>query len=101
MVPAPFCDSAHRDHVAKLTEPRARHPPAYYASLYRQHDLTGGHVIKLGPKNDEAAKEALQAWEGGLQVGGGINETNAAEWLKAGASKVCPHLWLDTRRGRG
>jgi hypothetical protein len=25
---------------------------------------------------------------GGLQIGGGINEKNAEEWLKAGASKV-------------
>lgn len=28
---------------------------------------------------------------GGLQVGGGINEKNAQEWLDAGASKVRPY----------
>ena len=45
---------------------------AYYADLYRQHDLKGGHVIKLGPGNDAAAKEALGAFKGGLHIGGGI-----------------------------
>jgi len=65
-----------------------RKSPAYYASLYRDKHLTGGHIIKLGPKNDEAAKEATQAWPGGMQVGGGINDTNANEWLDNGAEKV-------------
>ena len=50
--------------------------------------LTGGHVIKLGPGNDEAAREALAAWPGGLQIGGGISAANAKEWLDAGASHV-------------
>ena len=71
-----------------------RHPPSYYAELYRRNDLTGGHVIKLGPKNDEAAKEACQTWPNGLQVGGGISLDNAQEWLDAGASKVkLLNLW--------
>lgn len=67
-----------------------RHPPSYYAELYRKHNLTGGHVIKLGPKNDEAARQALETWSGSLQVGGGITSDNAQEWLDAGASKVSP-----------
>ena len=46
-------------------------------------------MIKLGKGNDEAARDALNAWPGGLQIGGGITETNAREWLDAGASKVC------------
>lgn len=29
--------------------------------------------------------------QGGLQVGGGINETNASKWIEAGASKVRPN----------
>ena len=66
----------------------ARHSPAYYAELYRRDDLTGGHVIKLGPGNDDAAREALAAWPGGLQIGGGITAENAQEWLDAGAAKV-------------
>jgi phosphoribosylformimino-5-aminoimidazole carboxamide ribotide isomerase len=42
----------------------------------------------LGPDNETAAKEALGAWKGGLQVGGGITEANAKEWIDYGAEKV-------------
>jgi phosphoribosylformimino-5-aminoimidazole carboxamide ribotide isomerase len=66
----------------------ARHPPSHFAELYRTNGLTGGHIIKLGPGNDQAAREACQTWPGGMQVGGGITESNAEEWLRAGASKV-------------
>jgi phosphoribosylformimino-5-aminoimidazole carboxamide ribotide isomerase len=62
--------------------------PAWYAGLYRDENLAGGHVIKLGPGNEDAAREALAAWPGGLQIGGGITAENAPEWLEAGASKV-------------
>lgn len=61
---------------------------AYYADLYRQNDLYGGHVIKLGPGNDHAAKEALSAFKGGLHIGGGITDINAQEWIDAGASHI-------------
>ena len=63
-------------------------PPGWFAATFRDNQLTGGHVIKLGPGNDAAAREALAAWPGGLQIGGGIHEGNAAEWLDAGASHV-------------
>ena len=63
-------------------------PPEYFAELYRRDDLRGGHVIKLGPGNDVAARAALAAWPGGLQIGGGINADNAGAWLNAGADKV-------------
>ena len=66
----------------------SEHPSAYYASLYKKHDLTGAHVIMLGPGNDTAAQEALEAWKGGMQVGGGINEGNAKTWIERGAKKV-------------
>ncbi|KAF2273818.1 Phosphoribosylformimino-5-aminoimidazole carboxamide ribotide isomerase [Westerdykella ornata] len=66
----------------------SEHPAGYYASLYKKHNLTGAHVIMLGPGNEEAAKEALEAWRGGLQVGGGIHEGNAREWIERGAEKV-------------
>lgn len=66
----------------------ATKPPAYYATLYREHGLDGGHVIMLGKGNVDAAKEALAAWPGGLQVGGGITDANCQEWIDAGASKV-------------
>jgi phosphoribosylformimino-5-aminoimidazole carboxamide ribotide isomerase len=42
----------------------------------------------LGPGNDDAAKEAVGAWTGGFQLGGGITVENAEEWLEAGAEKV-------------
>ncbi|GAA5998698.1 1-(5-phosphoribosyl)-5- ((5-phosphoribosylamino)methylideneamino)imidazole-4-carboxamide isomerase HIS6 [Rhodotorula paludigena] len=72
----------------------SQHPSEYYAELYRKNELTGGHVIKLGPGNDDAARSALQAWPNGLQVGGGINESNAQEWLDAGAEKVIVTSYL-------
>lgn len=45
-------------------------------------------MIKLGPGNDEAAEQALAAWPGGLQIGGGITIDNAQAWLEKGAAKV-------------
>ncbi|HHL34549.1 MAG TPA: phosphoribosylformimino-5-aminoimidazole carboxamide ribotide isomerase [Desulfobulbaceae bacterium] len=74
--------------AAPQTNFSSRFPPSHYSRMYRQDDLTGGHVIMLGPGNEEAAMEALAAWPGGLQIGGGINDDNAALWLERGASHV-------------
>ena len=63
-------------------------PAAHYAEMYKADRLFGGHVIMLGPGNDAAAAEALQAFPGGLQIGGGITADNAAHWLDQGASAV-------------
>lgn len=63
-------------------------PPAHFARLYRDGELSGAHVIMLGPGNADAAREALGSWRGGLQVGGGITDVNAKEWIDAGAEKV-------------
>ncbi|GAN05160.1 5-profar isomerase [Mucor ambiguus] len=73
--------------------------PSFYSKLYKENQVSRCHVIKLGPNNDEAAKEALQAWPGGLQVGGGITLENAQEWLSLGASKVIvtSYLFPDAR----
>ena len=62
--------------------------PSEYARRYRRDGLRGGHVIMLGPGNEEAARDALSGWPGGLQVGGGITAENAAAWLDAGAEKL-------------
>lgn len=70
------------------------HPPQFFARRYRDDGLTGGHVIKLGPGNDDAARAALAAWPDGLHLGGGISATNAKEWLAAGAQKVIVTSWL-------
>ncbi|KAG5947012.1 Histidine biosynthesis bifunctional protein hisB [Claviceps sorghi] len=66
----------------------SQHPASYFAQLYKDNSLDGSHVIMLGPGNTEPAKEALRAWPGHLQVGGGINDKNARDWIDAGASKV-------------
>lgn len=67
---------------------------AYYAEMYRQDGLQGGHVIMLGPGNEDAAREALRAYPGGLQIGGGINSNNARQWLEDGASHVIVTSWV-------
>jgi phosphoribosylformimino-5-aminoimidazole carboxamide ribotide isomerase len=63
-------------------------PSSYYAEMYRRDKLTGGHIIMLGPGNEEAALAALAAWPGGMQIGGGITAANAAYWLENGAAAV-------------
>ncbi|MBF0258447.1 MAG: phosphoribosylformimino-5-aminoimidazole carboxamide ribotide isomerase [Desulfamplus sp.] len=61
---------------------------SYFANIYKNDCIYGGHVISLGPGNHESVISALKAFEGGLQFGGGINPDNAALYLDAGASHV-------------
>ena len=68
---------------------------SYFAELYKKDGLSGGHIILLNAKESEyyaKTKEqallALNAFPNGLQVGGGITDSNAEEFLKAGASHV-------------
>lgn len=68
---------------------------AFFARLYRQAGLRGGHIILLNPAGSEfyedtknQALKALREYPGGLQLGGGITPDNAAEFLDAGASHV-------------
>ncbi len=72
---------------------------SWFAELYRKHNITGGHVIQLGHGNRQAAMEALAAWPGGMQIGGGISIDNAVEWLDAGASHVIVTSWLFDQDG--
>lgn len=67
----------------------------YYAALYKEDGLKGGHVILLnGPgspyyeKTKEQAEKALRVYPKGLQIGGGITVSNALPYLEAGASHV-------------
>jgi len=76
----------------------ATQPAAWFATRYRDDGLDGGHVIKLGPGNDDAARQALAAWPGGLHLGGGVTGDNAAAWLSAGAGKVIVTSWLFPER---
>lgn len=67
----------------------------FYARLYREKNISGGHIILLNAVGSEyyaadrtQAFAALAEYPGGLQVGGGITSENAAEFLDAGASHV-------------
>jgi phosphoribosylformimino-5-aminoimidazole carboxamide ribotide isomerase len=73
---------------------------AHFARRYAQDQLRGGHLIKLGPGNDDAASAALAAYPGGLQLGGGVNSENAFHWLDAGASHVIVTSWLFDAEGK-
>ena len=66
----------------------------YYAELYKRDGLTGGHIIMLGPGNEEAARAALKTFPGGMHIGGGINAGNAASYLNDGASHVIVTSWV-------
>ena len=61
---------------------------SFFAKMFADYNLQGGHIIKLGANNDKAAKEAIKAWPKGLQIGGGITIDSAKRWLDLGASKV-------------
>ena len=68
---------------------------AFFAKLYQKAGLRGGHIILLNPPSSEyyeatksQALQALHAYPGGMQIGGGIHADNAAEYLDAGASHV-------------
>ena len=68
---------------------------AFYGEMYRALDLTGGHIILLNPAGTpeyeadvRTAKEALEAFPGGLMIGGGITDENAARFLDMGATHV-------------
>jgi len=69
-------------------------PASWFAELYRRDGLKGGHVIMLGPGNEEAARSALAAFPGGMHIGGGIRADNAGAWLDAGASHVIVTSWV-------
>lgn len=74
-------ESLKTNHVAKESA-------GHFAQLYKDTACHGSHVIMLGPGNEEAAREALSTWPEGLQIGGGINDKNAAQWIEWGAEKV-------------
>ncbi len=61
---------------------------SYYAQMFANDHLTGGHVIMLGSGNEEAAISALAAYPQGLQIGGGITTENAQRFIEAGASHI-------------
>jgi phosphoribosylformimino-5-aminoimidazole carboxamide ribotide isomerase len=66
----------------------SRYDATFYASLYQNLGLSGGHVISLGPNNQHEVEAALRSYPKGLQYGGGVTPENAAWYLEAGADKV-------------
>lgn len=81
-------DSAVENYVAG-------HDAAFYAKIYRDYHIRGGHVILLnacGSCYYDATKaqalSACAAYPGGLQAGGGITPEIAGDFLDAGASHV-------------
>lgn len=67
----------------------------YYANLYKTADLSGGHIILLNKSDSQYYEEdvrqaclALQAYPGGLQIGGGMTDRNAGFFLEQGASHI-------------
>ncbi len=67
---------------------------SYFAALYSNLGLKGGHVISLGDNNQQAILEALKAYPKGLQFGGGVTTGNAAAYIDAGADKVIVTSYL-------
>lgn len=82
------------DGAQTVTNHVSDHAPADFAALYRRDRLRGGHVIMLGPGNEDAARSALLSYLDGLQLGGGITPENAGAWLDAGASHVIVTSYL-------
>ncbi|HYE05041.1 MAG TPA: phosphoribosylformimino-5-aminoimidazole carboxamide ribotide isomerase [Planctomycetota bacterium] len=82
------------DHGVGRTNFVSPHGPEWFARRYSEDGLEGGHVIMLGPGNDEAARAAIGAWPKGLQVGGGMDADKARTWLKVGATKIIATSWL-------
>lgn len=68
---------------------------AFYARMYRDSGIKGGHIILLNAADSpyynetkEQALKALKEYPKGLQVGGGINTSNALEFIENGAAAV-------------
>jgi phosphoribosylformimino-5-aminoimidazole carboxamide ribotide isomerase len=72
------------------TNHEASAPPSEFAARYRDDNVPGGHVVMLSREEDScaAAEDALSAFPGGLQCGGGIDPSNCERFLSAGASHV-------------
>ncbi|SER77961.1 phosphoribosylformimino-5-aminoimidazole carboxamide ribotide isomerase [Lachnobacterium bovis] len=67
----------------------------YYGKLYKKYGLKGGHIILLNHKDSqyyEATKQqaikTLKSYDKGFQIGGGIDCSNAKEYIENGADKV-------------
>jgi len=55
-------------------------PAEFYAQLYREHNLTGAHVVMLGPGCEEAAIAAIKAWPSWFTVDEADCRRAASRW---------------------
>lgn len=74
---------------------------AHYAGIYKENNLSGGHIVLLNPKGTEEydldveqAMGALKAYPGGMQIGGGLDFDSAKMFIEAGASHAIFTSWL-------
>ena len=87
--------SLNKDSSKALENFVARQSAKKYAKKYKKDGLTGGHIIMLNSLDSPAyeatkkqALKALKAYPDAMQVGGGINNRTAAEFIRAGATHV-------------
>ena len=110
------CIDIHNGHVKQIVGSSLRDtgneasenfvadkPSTYYAELFKRDNIKGAHVIMLNARDSEyyeatrqAATDALRAYPQGLQIGGGITDVNAMEFIAAGASHVIVTSFLFT-----
>ncbi|MCR4924109.1 MAG: phosphoribosylformimino-5-aminoimidazole carboxamide ribotide isomerase [Lachnospiraceae bacterium] len=75
----------------------------YFALLYKKNKLKGGHIALLNKSGTieyrmdvKEACKALEAYRGGMQIGGGISDESAEFFIKAGASHVIVTSYIFT-----
>lgn len=68
---------------------------SWFARFYKEDSIKGGHIILLNSADSpyyeatrKQAVNALSAYPGGFQIGGGITDENASDYLEAGATHV-------------
>ncbi len=87
--------SLNKDSSKALENFVSKQSAKHYAKKYKKDGLTGGHIIMLNSLDSPAyestkkeAMKALKAYPNAMQVGGGINDRTAAQFIKAGATHV-------------
>ena len=87
--------SLNKDTSSALENFVAKQSAKRYAKRYKKDGLTGGHIIMLNSLDSSMyaetkiqALKALKAYPGAMQVGGGINNRTAKEFIDAGATHV-------------
>ena len=87
--------SLNKDSSTAIENFVAKQSAKRYAKKYKKDGLTGGHIIMLNSLDSPAyeltktqALKALKAYPDAMQIGGGINDRTAMQFIKAGATHV-------------